>query len=179
MAVERAGRRQFGRPTWLLRLLAGRFSHHPERYLQIYRIARKYQLHRLASQVELAHRYEEAGRKLVGDEAHDRSAEQVASALEELGPCFIKLGQLLSTRPDLLPASYIQAMSRLQDRITPVPFAQVAEIVEDELGAPLTDIFASFQPQPLATASIGQVHAAVLRNGEEVVVKVQRPGVRE
>lgn len=178
MDAEPVGRRR-ARPVWLLRLLAGRFSRHPERYLQLFRIVRKYRLHQLAGHVELAHRYQEAGRKMVGGELHDGFAEHLAGALEEMGPCFIKLGQLLSTRPDLLPGPYIEALARLQDRIAPVPFLEVAQIVESELGAPLGEVFASFEPVPLATASIAQVHAATLRSGDEVVVKVQRPGVRE
>ena len=169
------------RPVWLLRFLAGRVSRHPERYLQLFRTVRKYRLHQLASQAELRGRYEEAGRSVVDGVAdvHDAAPERVASALEELGPCFIKLGQLLSTRPDLLPPPYIRALSRLQDRITPVPYEQVADIVEQELGAPIPALFSSFEPAPIATASIAQVHAAVLRDGQEVVVKVQRPHVRE
>ena len=163
-----------------MRFLAGRLSRHPERYAQLYRVVRKYELHRVATQLELAHRYEADDRRVVGSSAPpDAHAERLASALEELGPCFIKLGQLLSTRPDLLPPGYIQALGRLQDRIAPAPPEVIVETVERELGAPLAARFASFDREPLATASIAQVHRAVLPTGEEVVVKVQRPGVRE
>ena len=99
-------------------------------------------------------------------------------ALEELGPTFVKLGQLLSTRPDLLPPDVLQELARLQDRVPPFPFEEVAAQVERELGRPVQELFARFEPRPLAAASIGQVHAAELPDGRPVVVKVQRPGVR-
>ncbi|MFQ6171149.1 ABC1 kinase family protein [Oryzobacter sp. R7] len=107
------------------------------------------------------------------------TAEQFAADLERMGPTFIKLGQLLSTRFDLLPAAYTTALARLQDTVEPIPFAEVREVVESELEASIGERFSDFSVDPLASASIGQVHAATLRNGHEVVVKVQRPGVRE
>ena len=107
------------------------------------------------------------------------NAEQFASDLERMGPTFVKLGQLLSTRFDLLPAAYTTALGRLQDSVEPIPFDEIREVVESELGARIQDRFSDFSTEPLAAASIGQVHAATLRNGREVVVKVQRPGVRE
>lgn len=106
-------------------------------------------------------------------------ATSFAEDLEALGPTFIKLGQLLSTRHDLLPAAYTTALERLQDSVDPIPFDTVREVVEAELGATLKERFSEFDEQPVAAASIGQVHRAVLRNGREVVVKVQRPDVRE
>lgn len=96
---------------------------------------------------------------------------------EELGPTFIKFGQLLSTRGDLLPAAYIEELQKLQDSVPPIPFPVVRQQIEAELGAPLSDLYRDFSPLPLAAASIGQVHAATLPNGERVAVKVQRPGV--
>lgn len=107
------------------------------------------------------------------------TAERFAADLERMGPTFIKLGQLLSTRFDLLPAAYTTALARLQDTVEPIPFAAVREVVETELGATIGERFTDFEVDPLASASIGQVHAATLRNGRRVVVKVQRPGVRE
>jgi ubiquinone biosynthesis protein len=100
-------------------------------------------------------------------------------ALEELGTTFIKLGQILSTRADLLPPDYQAELAKLQDQAPPVATDLVRDILVQELGRPVEDFFASFDPKPLATASIGQVHAATLRDGTEVVVKVRRPGVAE
>ena len=102
---------------------------------------------------------------------------QLADDLEAMGPTFVKLGQILSSRPDLLPQPYIEALSRLQDRVKPFPFAQVEEIISSELGVRLSKAFSSFDPVPLAAASLGQVHSAALRDGRMVVVKVQRPDV--
>ncbi|MFN2498793.1 MAG: ABC1 kinase family protein [Pyrinomonadaceae bacterium] len=106
-------------------------------------------------------------------------AEELAKDLEKLGPTFIKLGQLLSTRADLLPTPYLEALSRLQDRIEPFPYEQVDEIVSGELGVRISKAFADFDPEPLAAASLAQVHLAHMRDGRAVVVKVQRPNIRE
>jgi ubiquinone biosynthesis protein len=95
--------------------------------------------------------------------------------LDELGPTFVKFGQLLSTRPDVVPPDIVAELRGLQDDVTPFPFAQVREVVEDELGLTLEQAFLSFGETPIAAASIGQVHRATLPNGDEVVVKVQRP----
>jgi len=103
--------------------------------------------------------------------------ERLRRTIEELGPTFIKLGQFLSTRPDVLPIEYIRELERLQDSAPPISMGAVNAQIEAELGAPLTQVFDSFDPHPLAAASIGQVHRAVLRDGRPVVVKVQRPGV--
>lgn len=98
--------------------------------------------------------------------------------LEQLGAAFVKFGQVLSTRPDLLPAEWIQALKRLQDEVAPVPFERLRPAVERATG-PISDAFASFDTQPLAAASVSQVHAAVLPDGQPVVVKIVRPGIRE
>jgi ubiquinone biosynthesis protein len=110
---------------------------------------------------------------------HRLYAEKMTLALEELGTCFIKLGQLLSTRADLLPPPYIAALSRLQHAIAPVPGRQIATIIEGDLCTSLSDLFSSFDFEPLATASIAQVHKASLPDGTPVVIKVQRPGVQQ
>jgi ubiquinone biosynthesis protein len=106
-------------------------------------------------------------------------AEHLRMTLGELGATFIKLGQVLSTRPDLVPPEYVAQLAKLQDAAPPVPFEQISEIVYAELGQPPETLFAAFDPQPMASASIGQVHAAQLKTGHAVVVKVQRPGVAE
>ncbi|HEY0672709.1 MAG TPA: AarF/UbiB family protein [Longimicrobiales bacterium] len=106
-------------------------------------------------------------------------ASELADDLERLGPTYIKLGQLLSTRSDFLPPAYMDALQRLQDKIEPFSFAEVEEIITSELGVRLSKAFTEFDPEPLAAASLGQVHRAVLRNGRCVAVKVQRPHIRE
>jgi ubiquinone biosynthesis protein len=106
-------------------------------------------------------------------------AQELASDVERLGPTFVKLGQLLSTRADLLQPAYAEALARLQDDVEPFPFDDVARIVEGELGVRLSKGFGEFEARPLAAASLGQVHRATLRDGRCVAVKVQRPGVRD
>jgi ubiquinone biosynthesis protein len=105
--------------------------------------------------------------------------EQLAEDVEKMGPTFIKLAQLLSTRADLLPQAYLDALARLQDRVEPFSFAEVERIVQSELGVRISKAFSEFSSEPLAAASLGQVHRAALRDGRQVVVKVQRPDIRE
>ncbi len=105
------------------------------------------------------------------------SAQRFGKLLESLGPTYIKFGQILSMRPDLLPAEFISALGKLQDHVEPVPFEDIRQVIESGLGHSLEDLFAQFEEKPLATASIGQTHLATLRSGERVVVKVQRPGI--
>jgi len=106
-------------------------------------------------------------------------ANELADDLEKLGPTFVKLGQLLSTRVELLPQAYLEALARLQDKVEPFSFAEVEKIVTNELGVRISKAFATFDDQPMAAASLGQVHRATLRDGRPVAVKVQRPGIRE
>ncbi|MEX2179965.1 MAG: AarF/UbiB family protein [Gemmatimonadaceae bacterium] len=114
-----------------------------------------------------------------GNGAPPGTAVAFRKRLVELGPAYIKLGQVLSTRPDLIPAQYVRELERLQDDVDPVPFAEVRDTIEGELGARMSKLFTSFERDPLGTASLGQVHAAKLRGGKPVVVKAQRPNIRE
>jgi predicted unusual protein kinase regulating ubiquinone biosynthesis (AarF/ABC1/UbiB family) len=123
--------------------------------------------------------------EILGPEPLDKTlppeprADELARDLEKMGPTFIKLGQLLSTRADFLPPVYIQALTRLQDNIDPFSFEEIDAIVHHELGVRISKAFSNFETKPLAAASLGQVHRAWLRDGRAVVVKVQRPGIRE
>ena len=113
------------------------------------------------------------------DDPREEDAEKLAHDLEALGPTFIKLGQLLASRADLLPPVYIKALSRLQDDVKPFPFVEVERIVEAELGVRLSKGFGLFEAEPIAAASLGQVHRAALRDGRLVAVKVQRPDIEK
>jgi ubiquinone biosynthesis protein len=149
-------------------------------------------LPRLASTVGLFTRYgladfaKQQGLQGLGHEPepgedYSGSPEKAAAfrkRLVELGPAYIKLGQVLSTRPDLLPKSYIEELEKLQDDVDPIPADSVVNTIEEELRARISKLFASFELEPLGTASLGQVHAAELRDGRPVVVKVQRPDIR-
>jgi predicted unusual protein kinase regulating ubiquinone biosynthesis (AarF/ABC1/UbiB family)/nucleotide-binding universal stress UspA family protein len=110
-----------------------------------------------------------------GEDGVRRAAQQFRGALDQLGPTFAKLGQILSTRPDLLPPVFIDELATLQERVTPLTEAEVVAVMEQELGVPWEDVFASIDPKPLAAGTIAQVHRATLETGDRVVVKVQRP----
>ncbi|MFQ5354414.1 MAG: ABC1 kinase family protein, partial [Thermodesulfobacteriota bacterium] len=102
---------------------------------------------------------------------------RIRLVLEDLGPTFVKLGQIASTRADVLPPAWVEEFKKLQDKVTPVPFNEIRDAVEAALGAPIENKFATFSETPVASASIAQVHLATLRNGAEVAVKVKRPGI--
>ena len=127
--------------------------------------------------------YVEAGLKMISKKQTVRveklgRPEGFRMALEELGPTYIKLGQILSTRPDLIPIDFLNELTKLQDKVPPFPFRSVEKIIEAELGFSLETLFARFDEKPLASASIGQVHRAQLKSGETVAVKIQRPGIQ-
>jgi predicted unusual protein kinase regulating ubiquinone biosynthesis (AarF/ABC1/UbiB family) len=156
-------------PTGWWRAVRGRVAR-TRRYLRISGIAVR---HGLSP-------YLRGGRRAALDDPAGRARLAVAlrRALDEGGVTFIKLGQVLSTRRDLLPPEFVTELGRLQDDAAPAPWEQVRQLLADELGSPHEEVFAEFDPEPLASASIAQVYAARLPSGDDVVVKVQRPGIR-
>ncbi|MFO7558869.1 MAG: AarF/ABC1/UbiB kinase family protein [Desulfobacterales bacterium] len=161
----------------------GRTYRHFNRYRQILSVFVKYGFGDLLSLLKIE-QYIEAGLQIITRNRRERverltRAERVRKAFEELGPTFIKLGQIISTRPDLIPAEFIEEFSKLQDKVPPFPFTQVRQIIKEELGREPEELFESFDENPLASASIGQVHMARRKGNEKVVVKVQRPDIKK
>jgi len=150
--------------------------HHLKLYKDILRLLMKYGHSDLTREITADELETDAHPREPGKES---PPEELVDDLEKMGPTFVKLGQLLSSRADLLPEPYLQALARLQDRVKPFPAEQAEQIVENELGARLSKAFSWFDPEPMAAASLGQVHRAALRDQRPVVVKVQRPGIRQ
>jgi ubiquinone biosynthesis protein len=163
--------------------VVGRTYRHLSRYRQILAIFFKYGFGDLIELLRIE-QYIEVGLQLISFKRRDRveklsRAQRVRMAIEELGPTYIKLGQVLSTRPDLVPAQFVEEFAKLQDNVPPFGFSQVNRIIEAEFSAPLKEIFEYFDENSFASASIGQVHRARLADGETVAVKVQRPGIKK
>ena len=151
-------------------------TNHLQRYKQIAKLLWKYGRSDLAHQIGLDETMEPEERNRPTD-ASGVTPDQLADDLEAMGPTYVKLGQILSGRPDLLPEVYCKALARLQDKVTPFSYAEVEAIVEAELKVKISKAFSRFDPTPIAAASLGQVHSAALRDGREVAVKVQRPDI--
>jgi predicted unusual protein kinase regulating ubiquinone biosynthesis (AarF/ABC1/UbiB family) len=152
-------------------------AEHLKRYKDIAWLFMKYGRSDLVKQAGLDETLKDEDGPIV--ETGMAKAEDLAADLEKMGPTFIKLAQLLSTRADLLPQPYLDALARLQDNVGPFSYEEVEQIVSDELGVRISKAFEEFEQTPMAAASLGQVHAATMRDGRAVVVKVQRPGIRE
>ena len=155
---------------------------HLNRYRHILAVLLKHGFGELVESLRID-QYLEVGLQLITRKRAPREErltrpQRVRMALEELGPTYIKLGQVLSTRPDLIPLEFIDELAKLQDSVPPFPFAEAEAILQHELHAPAAELFEQIGPEPVASASIAQVHRARLKSGEEAAVKVRRPGIR-
>lgn len=159
----------------------GRTYRHLNRYHRIVRVLFKYGFDDLIDRLHID-QYLESGLQMINRKPRKQvqrlsRPERLRLGLEELGPTFVKLGQLLSTRPDFIPPEYLSELAKLQDDVPSFPFREVVEIFEEEFGEHPKKLFSHFEETPLAAASIGQVHRGRLDDGSQVVVKVQRPGI--
>ena len=162
--------------------VVGRTYRNLNRYRQILAILFRYGFGDLVELLKIE-QYIEIGLQLIVRNRRDRleklsRAERVRMAFEELGPTYIKFGQILSVRPDLIPADFTRELSKLQDEVPPFPFSEASKAIETEFGSPPGELFDFFDETPFASASIGQVHKAGLKDGEIVAIKVQRPGIK-
>ncbi|MCK5543251.1 MAG: AarF/ABC1/UbiB kinase family protein [Desulfobacterales bacterium] len=156
---------------------------HVMRYRQILGIIFRYGFGNIIDALNIE-QYIEVGLKLISRTREERieklsGNERIRKIFEELGPTFIKLGQIISSRPDLVPVDLVNELSKLQDKVPPFKFDQVEAIIVSEFGEPFGNIFETIDRKPLASASIGQVHKAKLKNGQSVAVKIQRPGIKK
>lgn len=161
----------------------GRTYRHIQRYRQILSVLFRHGFGDVVDTLKIE-QYLDIGLNIISRKSRDNvealsRADRIRMAIEELGPTFIKVGQILSTRPDLLPMDLVTELGKLQDSVPPFEFASVKNILEEELKVPLSEIFSEFDETPLASASIGQVHRASLVGGDDVAVKIQRPGIRK
>ncbi len=150
---------------------------HLVRYQQIIGIIFKYGFENILDAMGIDHYLD----KISFSKPHEKLSrnQRIRMVLEELGPTFIKMGQVLSSRPDLIPLDLTRELTRLQDKVPSFPFEQVRQIILAEFGKPISEVFHSFEDAPFASASIGQVHRAELSPNEQVAVKIQRPGIRK
>jgi len=160
-----------------LGLQLGRTMKHLRRYRHIVGVLFKYGFTEIAEGLNHRLMLNLGPRRRRELPVEDHRPEHLRMALEELGPTFVKLGQLLSTRPDLLPSAYIDELERLQDNVAPAPFDKVRVEIESQLHGRLEDLFERFEPDPIASASIAQVYRAYTREGKKAAIKVRRPGI--
>ena len=156
---------------------------HVMRYRQILAIIFRYGFGNIIEALNIE-QYIEVGLNLISRTREEKieklsGNKRIRMIFEELGPTFIKLGQIISSRPDLVPVDLVHELSKLQDKVPCFEFEQVEAIIVSEFGKPCNDVFESMDKTPLASASIGQVHKATLKNGEDVAVKIQRPGIKK
>lgn len=161
--------------------IIGKRYRHTNRYLEVIKVLTKYGYEDIVSQSKLESVLD-FGKNLVFKTAGDKVDkytrwERIRMVMEELGPTYIKFGQLLSTRPDLVPTELISELKKLQDAVPPFPEEQAVIVLEEELGKPINEVFKDYSSAPIAAASMAQVHKAILHSGEEVAIKIQRPGI--